>query len=266
MAAPLYPLASVDNALGLLTILGQGNPLRVTDAARQLGVAPSTAHRLLAMLEHHGYAKRRFDSRKYVVGPAFEALARSVLSGADLPRLAQPALDELGATYNESVLLGVLDADGVRFVAGRESELPLRVGGHFGRVFVAHTSASGLVLLAALARQQLLERYPSERLIASSPVAITRRRLLERELKTVRSQGYALVVETTAPGVSAVATPVFDQTEAVIAAVTLIAPTSRLGVTKLRACVPALQRTAASIAARLGRPSPATRPHRRRHQ
>jgi len=250
---PLYPLASVDNALAVLQMLSRGVPVRLTDAARELGLAPSTAHRLLAMLEHRGFAQRREGSRSYLAGPALEAVARGVLSEADLSRVAQPALEALARTHHESVLLGVLEADGVRFVAGRESELPLRVGGHFGRSFVAHTSASGLILLAALSRDRLRERYPSERLIASSPMAITRRTVLERELENVRSKRYALVVETTAPGVSAVAVPVTDAAGSTIAAVTLIAPTSRLSAAELRACVAPLRRTAAQVSAALNR-------------
>src|SRR5262245_55324403 len=45
MAAPAYPLQSVDRALTLVSMLKEGD-LRVVDAAARLGVAQSTAHRL----------------------------------------------------------------------------------------------------------------------------------------------------------------------------------------------------------------------------
>ena len=47
---PPYPLQSVDNALRLAQLLQTEGSLRLTDAAARLNVAPSTAHRLLAML------------------------------------------------------------------------------------------------------------------------------------------------------------------------------------------------------------------------
>ena len=53
---PAYRLASVDHALQLALALRQDGPLRTVDAARRLGVAPSTAHRLLAMLVYRGFA------------------------------------------------------------------------------------------------------------------------------------------------------------------------------------------------------------------
>jgi DNA-binding IclR family transcriptional regulator len=244
---PLYPLTSVDNALTLLKMLSRGAPVRLTEAARELAVSPSTAHRLLAMLEHRGFAGRRANSRSYVAGPAFEAAAREVLAEVDLSRVAQPLLEELATIYHESVLLGTLAPDGVRFIAGRESEQALRVSGHFGRAFPAHASASGLVLLAGLLPEQLRERYPQERLVSPEPGAIGRRSVLERELVTVRSRGYALVVDTTAPGVSAIAVPVNGPEGGTIAAMTLIAPTSRFPVEKLRSCVRPLVKMAGRL-------------------
>jgi DNA-binding IclR family transcriptional regulator len=179
----------------------------------------------------------------------YEAAAREVLGQVDLARIAQPALEELGRAYQETVLLGVLDAGGVRFIAGRESELLLRVAGHFDQVFAPHASASGLVLLASLTSKELLMRYPAERILSSQSRAIAKRSELERELKQVRANGYAIVSETTAPGVSAIAVPVVDASGTTIAALTLIAPTSRYPVKKLLGCVRPLQKTASRIGA-----------------
>jgi hypothetical protein len=47
---PTYLLESVDNALKLLQMLRDVGALRLKDAAKELGIAPSTAHRLFAML------------------------------------------------------------------------------------------------------------------------------------------------------------------------------------------------------------------------
>ena len=248
---PLYPVASVDNAMTLLELLSRRAPLRLVDAARELDVAPSTAHRLLAMLEHRGFARRRPGSRAYVAGPAFYAAARDVLSEVDLGRVAQPMLDELGHACHESVLLGTLSSDGVRFIAGFESEQQLRVGGHFGHAFVPHTSASGLVLLASLSTTQLIERYPMDRIPSMSRLTDMRRTQLERELAKVRTQRYALVVDTTAIGVGAVAVPVTGSDGETLAAVTLIAPTARYTIDTLRGSVRSLEKLASRLRAAL---------------
>jgi len=53
---PTYSIDSVDHALRLAGLLQQEGPLRVADAAERLGVARSTAHRLLAMLVYRDFA------------------------------------------------------------------------------------------------------------------------------------------------------------------------------------------------------------------
>ena len=66
------PVESVDRALVLLTALRDGEVLSVTDAAARLGVAPSTAHRLLTSLVHRDFAFQDRD-RRYRRGPALLA-------------------------------------------------------------------------------------------------------------------------------------------------------------------------------------------------
>jgi IclR family transcriptional regulator, acetate operon repressor len=46
---------SVDNALRLLELIGDRQALRVAEAAELLGVARSTAHRLLTALRRRGF-------------------------------------------------------------------------------------------------------------------------------------------------------------------------------------------------------------------
>ena len=56
--APQYPIESVDNALKLLLLLGEQPQIRLSEATRYLGVASSTAHRLLAMLSYRGFVRQ----------------------------------------------------------------------------------------------------------------------------------------------------------------------------------------------------------------
>ena len=88
---PTYRIDSVDHALHLAVLLQQQGPMRVTDAARRIGVAKSTAHRLLTMLVYRDFAAQD-DDRRYVAGPVLrrvsspEPVARSASR-----RVAAPA-------------------------------------------------------------------------------------------------------------------------------------------------------------------------------
>jgi DNA-binding IclR family transcriptional regulator len=56
--APAYLLRSVDHALQLLLLFRSKQSLRVSEVADHLGVARSTAHRLLGMLVHRQFAEQ----------------------------------------------------------------------------------------------------------------------------------------------------------------------------------------------------------------
>ena len=51
-------MQSVDHVLQLLLMLKRDGVLRVSDAAAELGVAKSTAHRLISMLRFRGFVEQ----------------------------------------------------------------------------------------------------------------------------------------------------------------------------------------------------------------
>src|SRR5947209_8848476 len=91
---PAYPIASVDRALRLLLLVSHRSRVRLSEASEALGVAPSTAHRLLAMLVYHDLVRQE-DRYAYVPGPALAAIVRATVSEADLRVLARPAIERL---------------------------------------------------------------------------------------------------------------------------------------------------------------------------
>ena len=91
-----YAITSVDNALRLIKLLQRNQTLRVTDAAAEIGVALSTAHRLLAMLCYRGFATRGGEHR-YLPGPALLAADIAATREGNLRRRAQPFIEHLNA-------------------------------------------------------------------------------------------------------------------------------------------------------------------------
>src|SRR5260370_39258672 len=111
---PTYAITSVDNALRLIEVLQREGTLRVTDAAAEIGVAVSTAHRLLAMLCYRGFATRGGEHR-YLRGPALPACHSELDWQRDLRLSAQPFLEYLNARGNATVHLVGLRGSCVEF-------------------------------------------------------------------------------------------------------------------------------------------------------
>src|SRR4051812_40826180 len=125
-------LSSVDNALRVLELLSTRPSLRVIEVAEYLGVARSTAHRVLSALLARGFVVQ--DAHKvYRAGPAIEQLRPP---GVGMPRLNKELwhvpLERLAAAVGETCHVAVLEGNSTRFVDSVESFQALRVGNRVG--------------------------------------------------------------------------------------------------------------------------------------
>ena len=73
-------LTSVDNALWLLQLVAERQALRVSEAADLLGVARSTAHRLLSALRRRDFLMQDKPNGAYRPGPALHAIGMVAIS------------------------------------------------------------------------------------------------------------------------------------------------------------------------------------------
>src|ERR1700761_7261614 len=89
-------LTSVDNALCLLQLVAERQALRVSEAADLLGVARSTAHRLLSALRRRDFLMQDKPNGVYRPGPALHAIGMAAISRIDIRRIAQPVLAAAG--------------------------------------------------------------------------------------------------------------------------------------------------------------------------
>jgi DNA-binding IclR family transcriptional regulator len=204
-ALPQYPIDSVDNALRVLLLFADQTTIRVTDVSRYLGVATSTGHRLLAMLQYRGFVRQDAATRGYVPGPTLDSLAIGLLRRQDVRTRVRPVLERLNRDLGETVQLARLDGDQVHFIDSIESTRALRVGGRLGQSTPAHCTSTGKVLLAQLSDEEIRRLYPREELERLTPHSIASRAQLLGELARARARGYAQSREESEEGVRSLA-------------------------------------------------------------
>jgi DNA-binding IclR family transcriptional regulator len=202
---PQYPIESVDNALRVLLLLGEQPKLRLTDVSRYLGVASSTAHRLLAMLQFRGFVRQDEATRSYVPGPTLDGLAFGVLRRLDVRTRARPVLERLNTDLEETVHLGRLEGNNVHFIDSLESTRALRIGGRLGRSMPAHCTSTGKALLAELSDEEVMQLFPQEDLEQLTANSIGTRTSLLEAMADIRVRGYARSLEEAEEGVSSLA-------------------------------------------------------------
>ncbi|WP_214402411.1 IclR family transcriptional regulator [Pseudonocardia lacus] len=247
---------SVDNALWLLQLVGEHQALRVAEAADLLGVARSTAHRLLTALRRRGFVMQDRPNGAYRPGPALYEIGLAAVSRIDIRRVARPVLEHIQDTTQETASLAVLEGTMVRFLDCVESPRSVRVGNRIGVVRPAHASAVGKAILAGLSDAELDRRYPGAELPpATTSAALTEVAALRAEIAVVRTQGYALNWEESTDGVCAVAVALRDTVGQPLAGLGVAAPSSRVtSLDGIRAFAPAVQRGAEMVLERLRAP------------
>ena len=246
---PAYAVASVDHALRLAVILQLEGPVTVSAAAERLGVARSTAHRLLSMLVYRDFAVQAAD-RSYRAGPVLELATQANSSLSVLRAAAFGPLRQLVDTLDETASLSVRTGTTCRFLLSVEGSQALRVSSREGMVFPAHEVTGGLIGLAALSDEQVGSLYAPERHQAHPEARPDLARLL-KDLAAVRRTGVAVNLERSERGLAAVGVPVHDPAGDTVAAVSLSIPAVRYQPEQVGRIVAALEATAQAISCEL---------------
>ncbi|MGW0882562.1 IclR family transcriptional regulator [Streptomyces sp. NPDC002671] len=242
---PPYPITSVDHALRAATILQMEGGATVSQLAERLGVARSTAHRVLAMLVYRDFAVQGED-RVYRAGPVLELAVHSQSLVSRLRAAALPHLHRAVDVLDETTNLIVRTGDTARFIASVECRQALRVGSREGMVFPAHRTTAGLLLLADLSDEELEQVYAAERYRdrpADRPDLVR----LRTELRRLRRNGFAVNRERSERGLVAVGVPVRGGDGAALAGLSVSMPSVRYNPHRLQSLVAALEVTAHAV-------------------
>ncbi len=224
---PLYPIGSVGKALALLRLLQDHKTLRVVEVSRELNIAPSTAHRLLAMFEQCGFLRQETRNSVYTIGPALVEIATLIAGQLDVETMMRPHLAELARTINETALLCVLRGDRAVYLDAVECTHGVRAVSRTGRSIEAHATAGGKALLAQLSAAELNRIYPNEDLPRLTHRTIDSRTALVHELRRVRERGFAINAEESELHFSGCAGVVYDRQGLPRAAIVIAGPAAR---------------------------------------
>lgn len=247
---PAYAVASVDHALLLATALQLEGRLTVAEAAARLGVARSTAHRILQMLVYRDFAAQAAD-KSYRAGPVLELAAHSRSDTARLRAAALPVLERLVEVVQESANMAIRVGSTARFIASVESAQSLRVGSREGMVFPAHRTTAGLLLLSELEISEVAAVLEGADAGPNDVPDLTR---LVRDLEVIRRQGFAVNREESERGVTAIGVPVRNADRTSVAGISISMPSARYDPHQMLRLVEVLHRAAREIEGDLRHP------------
>lgn len=190
--------------------------LSVADAAQRTGLDRAVVRRLLLTLVGLGYA--RIDGKQFELTGKVLRLGYSYLAASALDVTLQPYLAELSAEIGEAVSVSVLDGNDVVFVA-RSEQPGNRVAFvvSMGMRLPAYASASGRVLMSALADGEVSARLRAARRDKRTPATVVGERELVRLVRQARSDGHAVSWEELEEGLVGIAVPLSNRGGTIVA-------------------------------------------------
>ena len=250
--SPEYNVRAVERALQILKSFDDRHAERgVSEIAEVVGLHKATTHRILATLMNYGFIERSPDGLKYRLGLELVDLGFKVTRRMDLRREALPYLKSLASEINEAVDLSIWDQQLVLYIEMIQSNHALTVAAAVGQHLPAYCTASGKLFLANLPDEEL-SAYLQKPLQSFTANTVVDTLLIKNMLQHVKQEGVATDNEEFELGVRAVAAPVFNHQNRVIAAVSIPGPASRLTPDRIKELIPALVKTTNEISSRVG--------------
>ncbi|WLE00696.1 IclR family transcriptional regulator (plasmid) [Agrobacterium leguminum] len=197
------------------------DPLGVTQIAQHVGIAKSAAFKHLNTLAERGYIVQDPVSTRYRLGPKAWLLARMAPSSDDIAAVAEPLMREARTKTGLAVVLSTPMARSAFVLSTLTGNGSIEIGVRPGSELELHASAQGKIFLAYGAKS-LADNLMKRELRQLTQYTLTSATELLEQIGEIRKNGYAAAPEECLLGVNAIAAPVYDYRDTLIASVGLV--------------------------------------------
>lgn len=218
--------------LDLLSRHGEG--LTAAEAARESGFTQNLVFRLLKTLVAMGYAMQREDRKAYVLTNRLLELSGPRSGEKSIAYCANEALRRLRDETGETVQLAIENDGKILVLEQFRGTHPLQVCGEVGMRVPMYSCAPGKAIFAAWGdakRREWLEQR-GERMKAFTGKTLHNPAALEKECARIREVGYAVDRAEGVEGIHCVGVPICDAYQQPVGAITVMAPATRMPVSK----------------------------------
>ena len=201
------PAPAVTRALRILTALADadGMPMTLSELARTLGIAKSSAANLCTALEEGGMIER--DARGFRLGRRTAELGGAFALQFNQVREFFAVCTASKVLHREVVQIGMIDGADVLYLARHEGRAPHRLGTPLGSRLPAAQSATGRAILMTLDDETVGELVTPASFDALTERSVTSLPELLAQLAVARVRGYAVDEGGSFSGITGVAVP-----------------------------------------------------------
>jgi DNA-binding IclR family transcriptional regulator len=213
-------IQSLETAFSILSCFKEAKaPLSVSELSKRMDMPKNKIHKYLVSFTRVGALIRNKNDSTYAMGATLIELGLVALQQFDVVKIAKPYIREFGKQLNHSVALAIWSDDGPMIAQYERSDKPIQVEIQAGYRLPLLMTALGKCFAAFLPpaqvqplMQQEIRKYGHDE------------QEVEAELRLIREEGLSFRNTPFAgiPGSMSVASPIFDYTGNMVAALCLI--------------------------------------------
>lgn len=210
---------SVERSLDIIEALAtEPAGIGLSRLADMTGLHKSTVHRLLATLLERGYVSKQQDG-SYRLGLKMIEAASCFLNGLELQTEARPYISRITRELGLTAHLGILEGDKVVYIEKMDVIANIKMYNQIGLRVPAYCSSLGKCLLSGYSRDELeliMSDCTFERFTQNT---ITSMEEFHKEMKKVRTKGWAIDNEESELNHRCIGAPIFDYRGDIIASI-----------------------------------------------
>lgn len=209
IAAPKLPVPALERASRLLDLVALSHePVQISAAARELGMAKSSMHSLFSTLIELGLLERCGSG--VTMGGKVMFWAHAFASRSDLASAFFKLWQDQAEPCDETVTLTLLDGPDVIYIASQAGTDPLSITFKTGMRLPAAFTATGKAILSTFPDKAIDTLYANGLPAPLTPYSVGSVAALRQELQTARAQGYSVDNQQVRPGMFCVGAPIYD--------------------------------------------------------
>ncbi|MBU8848164.1 MAG: IclR family transcriptional regulator [Desulfobacterales bacterium] len=203
----------------LMCMADNREPMTLNALIQKTGLKKTTTYRLLQALTSLQLLEKIPATKQYSLGPKLIYFGVTALGNLNLHKISLPVMTKLRDETGETVNLSILKGSEIIILARIRSDHLFNITLSVGSRLPVNCTSQGKAILAYMDDERANEIMANctfdkktEKTIVSIPA-------LKNELELVREKGYAINDEELEKGLRAVAAPIFNYADEVIAAI-----------------------------------------------
>ncbi len=218
----------LDKALSILSFFYINSELSVKELEKLTGVNRTTIFKSLQSFVDWGYLEQDPVSKRYKASIKILGMAGTLLQRMDVIKIARPYLISLRDETEESTIVTILNDFDVLIADWEPSFHDAHINSFIGKKVPAYCTGAGKAILSYLSLNEVEILLNKHELKKCTKNTITNKKKFLLELNKTSSRGFGVSIEEFGPDVIAVAAPIFNINNVVIASIAVAALKSRI--------------------------------------